>query len=111
MLSVTALAGELSNALKNSRRTFLYIYTPECEYCKKFNPVYEKTSKKFNNECKFVKLNAYSIEGFILMQQLKVQYVPFVVMMNNENKKATGIDPVCLLSYDCMDKTVGSFVK
>ena len=51
-------AGELEDALKANSKVFLYVYTKECGYCVKFNPIYDSVSKKYAKDCKFVKINA-----------------------------------------------------
>ena len=40
-----AFSGELEDAAKIHDKIFLYLYTKDCSYCVKFNPVYNNISK------------------------------------------------------------------
>lgn len=89
----------------------MYVYTPECGYCVNFNPVYEKISKKYNNTCKFYKVDANTKEGYELLRNFHVFAVPFVAIIDNKKNEAKQISPNCLLSFACTDKILNEFTK
>ncbi len=111
MTFLPAIAGEFENAQKTHENVFLYLYTPECGYCNKFNPRYQKLSNMYKNHYGFVKLNASSGEGHILSRKFNVHYVPFVVLYNAESKKAWQVQTNCLMDLACTEKALKDFKK
>lgn len=106
-----AFSGVYEDAFNTSDKVFVYFYTSDCGYCVRFNPIFEKISEKFANNCKFVKVNVSEDYGNKLMQQFGAYYVPYVVMINSSNKTMRTIDPTCLLNYSCTKDAVDKFVK
>ena len=45
-----AYSGEYEEATRTSEKIFLYMYTKNCSYCVKFNPVYKKISEKYSDK-------------------------------------------------------------
>lgn len=103
-------AGEFEDALKNYSKVFLYIYTPECGYCKQFDSIYDKLNKKYNNDCKFVKINANTEYGNLVMRMTDAHFVPNVLLINSEKQIMHRVTPKCLLEYACIKDAVLKFV-
>ena len=103
-------AGELENALKNNEQVFLYMYTPSCGYCKKFNPVYNKIVEKYKSQYKFVKVDASTLYGSNVFRNYGGRYVPYVVLLNSKvvKKDALQITPNCLLELACVDAVLSN---
>ena len=106
-----ANAGELEDALSKHPNVFLYLYTPECGYCTRFTPKYEKLSKVYDSSYGFVKINANTAYGYKLMRQYGARYVPFVVLVKSKNNYAAQVQTACLMDTPCMDKVLGNFKK
>ena len=104
-------AGVLENAVKDNDYVFLYLYTNNCGYCKKFNPYYEQAVKKHSKNCKFLKVDADSGYGYNLMKKFRSFYVPFVVLIDTKASKSAHIPGECLLSSVCLDKVVTGFTS
>ena len=99
-------SGELENSLEAGENIFLYLYTKNCGYCEKFNPVYKKIETTFNKNIKFIKIDAYTAYGRYLMKSFKANYVPYVVFINSKSNDAVEFAPNCLLSYSCSEKAL-----
>ena len=67
MAFLPALAGEVENAINKGNNVFLYLYTPDCSYCKKFSPRYDKLSKMYDGQYNFFKIDANTAYGRDLM--------------------------------------------
>ena len=104
-------AGEFEDALAKNQNVFLYLYTPECGYCTKFTPKYEKLSKVYDSSYGFVKVNANTQYGYNLMRKYGARYVPFVVLVKSKNGYAAQVQTACLTDTPCMDKVLGNFKK
>ena len=111
-LALPAFSGELEESLKTHDKVFLYMYTSECSYCEKFNPIYEKISRIYGGKkCKFLKIDAMTQYGTSIMKNLGVTYVPFVALMNKNDKQIKTIVPTCLIDYACAKNSVVKFVN
>ena len=106
-----ANAGVYEDALKQNERVFLYIYTKNCGYCVKFNPVYEKLAKKYGGECKFIKVDANTLYGQSLSRAFGIRFVPYVAITKSRLGQSAIIPPNCLLHFDWSDEIMRSFVK
>ena len=95
----------------NYDKIFLYLYTPECSYCEKFNPNYEKVFNKHLNKCRFVKVNANTKQGNELMRAVNGYYVPFVLLIDSSTKQIRRIEPNCLLNLSCVNNAVENLVN
>ena len=104
-------AGEFEDASISNERIFLYMYTPECSYCQKFEPTYDKLLQKFGKNCKFLKMNAATDYGNAVMQNLNAFYVPFVVLINNQKQTMQRVTPTCLMNYACVKDAVDKFTN
>lgn len=104
-------AGEYSDAIKNNDKVFLYLYTNSCSYCHKFAPIYEQLVKKYNNNCKFVKLDSNKTEGAKVAYLYNAGYVPFVLLIDNKTSIASEIDTRCLLNLACSEKVMDDFLR
>ena len=100
-------AGEVEDALKAGNNVLLYLHTPVCGYCKKFNPKYEKLAKKYNNKFKFIKIDASTQYGRELMYRYRGMFVPYVIVIKKDN---AGIIPTqCLMDSVCAEKAIEQF--
>lgn len=106
-----AFAGELDNALKSNTKVLAYVYKPYCNYCMKFDPIFKKLSKIYGDKCKFVKMDMNSEDGYKMIRQYNVQYVPYVLAIDTQNGRASQISPECLIDYSCAEAVVRNFVK
>ena len=104
-------AGQLEDALAKGKPVFLYMYTPECGYCTKFSPRYQKLSHVYDGSYTFVKIDASTYYGYNLMRQLKARYVPYVALIKPKTHYASQIDVNCLADTSCTDKTLNNFKK
>ena len=104
---IPAWAGELEDALASKDKVFLYMYTKDCSYCKKFNPIYNKVSETHTKDYAFVKIDAETPYGRNMMRQFRAGFVPYVLVMNA--KQAKFINPVCLLDTACVEKELKNF--
>ena len=111
LITLPAFCGEFEEAARTHNKIFLYLYTKDCGYCVKFDPVYKKISQIYGANCKFLKINADSEYGTSLMRSLNAYYVPFVVVIDNDKRVAHSISPTCLLSYSCTQDKMNKFVN
>ena len=107
----SAFAGEFEKLVASYDKIFLYLYTPECSYCEKFNPIYEKVFNKHLNKCKFVKINANTKQGNELMRAVNGYYVPFVLLIDSSTRQIRRIDTNCLLNFSCVNNAVENLVN
>lgn len=108
---IPVFAGQFDNTHKNYDKALLYIYTPECRVCNNFNPIYKKINAKYENKCKFTKINGNTNEGHSILTQFGASYVPFVVLLNNKKMEFAEIPAGCLISYSCVDRVLNNFTK
>lgn len=111
MFALPVMSGELENAINTSDKVFLYLYTDNCRYCIMFNSIYSKIYEKYNKNCKFVKVNANSEYGNLLMRNANASYVPYVALINTEAQTLQKVQPECMLKSSCMKNTVERFLK
>ena len=104
-----AWSGELEEAFYKKDYVFLYLYTPECGYCKKFEPKFEILSKTYDNYYAFLKINAKTSYGYKLMRTYNGRYVPFVLLLNKNTKQGAQVNTECLMNNVCMDKVLKDF--
>lgn len=104
-------AGQFEDAMKSNENVLLYIYTPQCGYCTKFNPNYKKLVYAYGQKCKFVKIDGTTQYGVNLAYQMRASYVPFVALIKTKTKKATVVPADCLLRYSCVNQKVNSFIR
>ncbi|MCQ2740025.1 MAG: thioredoxin family protein [bacterium] len=105
-----AFAGQYEDALWSGRPVFLYLYTDECSYCKKFNSIYDKLVHNYQT-CQFIKVNATTKEGRALANSFMAGYVPYTVILDAKRKIMLPINPECAIDYVCIDKEVKNFLK
>ncbi len=111
LLSLPAFAGQYSDALKDNEKVFLYLHTPPCKYCVKFNPIYKNLANKYDENIKFLKINAETLEGLELMRSFKARFVPYVLLIDTKQNRYSQVSPSCLLDTSCMDYVVDKFIK
>ena len=111
LLTFPVFAGSVQDAMKTHDKVFIYLYTKNCGYCVKFNPIYEKVMNKFSNRCKFLKIDAETPYGISVMRDLQGVFVPYVILMDNKEKKLYKLQPNCLLDYACTANAVDVFVN
>ena len=108
-LSLSANAGEVENALNKGQNVFLYLYTPDCGYCKLYSPLYEQTIRSHKGEFTFLKINGDSNYGHQLVYKYRARYYPHVVMINAKKNKVLQILPPCLMDNVCTDAEIKRF--
>jgi len=99
-------AGELEKILAKNSATVIYLYSPTCSYCQKFDPNYTKLSDKYGKNYQFVKMNITSKSSYSLISELGVRYVPYVLLFNSKKHTVVPIDPECMLSYSCSESAI-----
>ena len=67
--------------------------------------------QKYNNKCKFLKINANTEYGSSLMRTMNAFYVPYVAMLDNNKRIIRTMNPVCMLNYGCAMDAIDKFVK
>ena len=110
-MALPAFSGELEEASRRNARVFLYMYTPECGYCKQFDPIYNLYEKKYGKNCAFLKINANTEYGSYLMRQMRASYVPYVALINNNKQTLQRVAPTCLLNNACTKDALEKFVS
>lgn len=111
LFAVPVFAGDFEDAMKNSNRVCLYVYTPSCGYCKKFEPNYKKLVATYGQKCKFVKVNGETEYGARIGYKYGVKYVPYVALIYPKTQKGTKVSPDCLLDYACISNKINAFIK
>lgn len=99
-------AGDVENAINRGENVFLYLYTPECKYCKQFSPTYDKLVKT-NHGCTYIKVNASTRYGMELMRKYRGRFVPYVLLVKKD--KAVQILPNCLMDSACINREIKNF--
>ena len=110
-LILPVAAGQLDDALKNNKKVFLYLTSSSCRYCVMFDSIYEKVSKIYADKCCFLKFDVASKEGVNIAKNLRVNYVPYVVLVEAKNGDGYNVPTKCLLSFSCCEKVVNDFVN
>lgn len=101
-----------ASAVTSEDKVFLYLTSPKCSYCQKFNPSYLKIMRMYAGKYQFVKADIATTEGRKLMKDYslgQVQYVPYVAIF--DNRILNQIDPECLMDFACLDSVVSYFAK
>ena len=112
LLILPVQAGELDEIImKNHGKIFLYLYTKDCSYCVKFNPIYEKLVKKYGQKCIFFKIDANTERGHYLMYETRTGYVPNVIFIDTSKQTMGRVDPVCLIDEACINNTMNKFIN
>lgn len=106
-----ANAGDLENALEKGHNIFLYLFSPDCKYCDMFNPEYKKLLSEYNGQYSFFKIDSTTKYGKNLMYEFRATYVPYVVLVNDAQKKALRIHPACLMDSRCLNSEMKAFRK
>ena len=96
-------------AEKNPSLNMFYLYSTDCKYCTRSAPNIENAAKK--NHIKLVKQNVYTQEGQATAFKFGINYVPFVVLVNNNTGYALELPVSCLLEKSCVNKQVAKFIS
>lgn len=110
-MALPAFSGEFEEASREHAKILVYMYTPECGYCKKFDPLYSQVLQKYGKSCKFLKINAATEYGNFIMRRLNASYVPYVALINNQKQTLQRITPTCLLNLACTKDALDKFVN
>ncbi len=110
-LILPAYAGQYEDALRTGRAVFLYLHTKNCNYCKAFNPIFEKTFKTYKDSFQFVSIDAESPYGMLLMNDFHAGYVPFVILADARRQYMTSVLPDCLIDNACLEGEIKNFLK
>ena len=111
VLCVPVFAGQYEDALRTGEPVCLYLHTQYCKYCKQFNPIFEKITRSQKKNYRFVKIDAESPYGYLLMRDLRAGYVPFVVLSDAKRHYFVPIAPSCAIEIACMEKEMSGFLK
>ena len=111
LVMLPACAGVFEDALQHNDKVLLYLYTPECRYCKQSDPVFKKLSENYKNQVKFIKVDANTEYGLILSMRNQATYVPYVVMVDSKAKEGHRLHPSCMINYACANNALKDFVK
>lgn len=107
ILKVPTMATEVDEIINSGSNLMLYLYTPECGYCRQFAPRYSKITKVYENKFKFLKLDANSQAGNAFMYKYNASYVPFVLLINKN--KIERVSSNCLMDSQCIDRKLVKF--
>lgn len=102
-------AGEYEEALKSQDKIFLYLYSSNCSYCVKFEPVYNKLLALYKNQYKFVKVNTDTAYGKSLASKLQIYFVPFVLITDKGKNESAVVAPQCITNLACAEKVLKDF--
>ena len=108
---IPVFAGQYEDALRAGQPVMLYMFTKQCQYCKKFEPVFGKLLHNYKKDYRFVKIDAESPYGMLLMRDFRAGYVPYVVLADAKRQYITSIDPSCLLEYACIHQNMKEFLN
>lgn len=111
MLCMPAFAGQYEDALRTGRPVVLYMYTKTCGYCKKVNPIFDKLALNHRKTYNFVRIDAESPYGMLLMRDLRAGYVPFIILADARRQYVSPIFPSCALEYSCAEKEMKAFIS
>ena len=106
-----AFSGDYEKSISNDENVLLYLYTNNCNYCVKFDPIFDKLQEKFSNNCKFLKVDITSTYGTELMHKFNAYYVPYVILYNNNKRIMHTIVPTCLINYACAKDAIEKFIN
>ena len=109
--NLSAIAGQYEDALRTGMPVCLYMYTQTCKYCKQTKPIFEKLVQKYNKHCRFVSIDADSPYGSLLMQDMRIGYVPYIALADAKRNYYMPIMPTCALEYACIEKELKDFLK
>ena len=109
--SLPAFEGHFEDSLKQSDYVMLYMSSPTCNDCKKFDPVFQKLADNYGKKCKFVKVDSKTAYGSKLVAQVGAAYVPYVLIFKPKQQIMTQVLPDCLLDYACVSKELNTFMK
>lgn len=104
-------AGEFETALDKQEKIFLYLTSPYCGYCVKFNSTYNKLAKNYGNKLKFIKLDITTPEGAIVAKSFKPQWVPYVLLIDGKTKDGNTVPTNCLMKQACSEYVVNEFIN
>jgi thiol-disulfide isomerase/thioredoxin len=111
LIGVSVFAGDYESTIQGNNNVFMYLYTPSCGYCNKFNPIYENLKKSYSSKCQFVKIDATTSRGQYYAKKFGGNYVPFVVLSKNHGNSMMQIPPSCLINYACANKATKSYIE
>lgn len=104
-------AGPYEDAIRSGQPVVLYMYTKTCNYCKNFNPIFDKMAQNYKTSYRFVKVDAESPYGGLLVRDLVVGYVPFVSLTDTKKQLLYTISPTCLKDSACFEGELKNFIK
>jgi len=111
LLCMPVFAGQYEDALRTGQPVCLYIHVKDCKYCKQTNQVFERIVQHYKKSYRFVSIDAQSPYGLLLMEDLRVGFVPFVMLADARRQYVTPIFPSCSIDYACTEKEMKNFLK
>lgn len=109
---IPVFAGNALNEVNKTDKVFLYVSANDCGYCAKFEPIFKKLSSNYSNRpCKFIKVDASTPEGKVVINDFGVYYLPYVIMIDNKKRMIHNVVPKCLLNYACINDATNRFIN
>lgn len=102
-------AGEYEKALEQNEKVFLYLYSSNCSYCIKFEPIYKKIVSEYGNDFKFIKINTDTTYGRTLAYKLQARFVPFVMLTDKTKNENALVAPMCITNLACAEKVLRNY--
>ena len=111
-MPLLAIGAEKSfSAMNKSELAFVYAYAPDCSYCEKFKPNYEKLVQKYGKIFAFSKVDVTTKEGAVYAKDLGVYWVPNITLLNYNKQIMNKVPPECMRDYACVVEVVEEFIK
>ena len=108
LLSLPVFAGSFETAYESGTPVLLYIYSENCSYCHKFNPIFSGMAKT-RTDYKFVKVDVNTRYGRELLTGFQGYYVPFIVLSSKKMHKSAAISPSCAINNICRENALKDF--
>ena len=111
LLISSVFAGEYEDVISNNDKVFLYLYSPDCSYCVKFKPFFEKLSTLYGEKCKFLGIDTKTKYGEQLAKRFGARFIPYVIIVETKKDRGVVINPSCLVEYSCVNKVVDEVLR
>ena len=88
-----------------------YLYSKNCYYCKRFDPIFDRLVNSGRKDIKFEKVDIDTAYGISLAKKWRVRYVPFVAVTKNDSNKVVELEPSCAVNLACANNIIDNFAK
>ena len=65
----------------------------------------------YDKQYAFVKVDASTPYGYNIMRQYNGRFVPYVLLLDPQNKIAENVPPSCLMDNACVERALKEFKK